>query len=520
MAQVIILSDMTETTTFGHSRYIGPYALTSQLCNAGYDAIVIDYFLKHQNFFDYLDAFLDKNTLVVGISSTFLSPPFEKTDKVLGSDSIKDYFNGHLFFKEGEILEKWLNELRALISKNSPRCKILLGGTKALDSVKHYNHYHEFDYICLGAGDDIIVDFVKNIAEGTEPVTKTVNGMKVLAVSQSKTESIYGCPDARLRTNFAIQKNESLPLEIARGCRYNCKFCHYEKRNSILKNTDILKEELIRNYEMFGTSIYHFADDCFNDRREKVEKVCNVLLSLPFKIEWVSYARADVAVKFPHTADLMVESGARALYFGLESFNDIVAKRAGKGTASADVKNFLLDFRRKYKDICLTQGAFIVGLQGETEESINETIEFVCKNEILDSVSVSVLRISEFDESIDKTVVDFSDYSRDPNKYGFNKISFNPSYWEHEYMNSNQADILAKKFLASWVASHGYGGIRSIFHYPHLRTLGYSHNQIVSIFRSNELTPSFLKDSKKRYQKFLDNYFKDLSAMNSKSSFK
>src|SRR5690606_35918718 len=144
---------------------------------------------------------------------------------------------------------------------------------------------------------------------------------------------------------------------------------------------EILKTEFVRNYENFGTTVYHFCDDCFNDSRAKVESVCNVIGQLPFKIEWISYARVDLAIRAPETLEMMIESGVKGLYFGVESFNSVVAKNAGKGVPSEQVKQFLLDFKSKYKNQCLLQASFISGLPGETVESFNETGDWLVSHD-------------------------------------------------------------------------------------------------------------------------------------------
>lgn len=95
-----------------------------------------------------------------------------------------------------------------------------------------------------------------------------------------------------------------------------------------------------------------------NYTRKKVEETCNAFLQLPFKLEWVAYAITDVAVKFNEIVNLLLESGVRGLYWGIESFDHTAVKQAGKGTHPDLIKEFCLNFREKLKKSCLNDGFF------------------------------------------------------------------------------------------------------------------------------------------------------------------
>ena len=71
------------------------------------------------------------------------------------------------------------------------------------------------------------------------------------------------------------------------------------RNKKVLKNIETLKFENIRNYENFKIDTHSFCDDCFNDHPSKVILVFKMLLKLSSKVEWISYARADVAAKYP-----------------------------------------------------------------------------------------------------------------------------------------------------------------------------------------------------------------------------
>lgn len=476
----VILSDTVLYGEVGNPRYMGPYAIVTALRSAGYEATVLDYFTRFPTddaFFEYLGQMISSSTKMVGISSTFLAPFVTTLEpRTHRSTGLDRYYSGELFLPDGAALLAWTAKLRQLIDKKAPAAKIVLGGVKSQFAVWRPEFYRDIDFVVLGAGDRAVVDVMNHIAHGAPLATRELNGQIVVDNTRDLSDKI--CPEMIFIPEDSVGRGEALPLEIARGCVFNCKFCHYEKKQSNKKPLDVLRGELIRNYELFGTTAYTFCDDCFNDHPKKVETYCNLFLSLPFKIEWTSYARVDVAVAFPHTLDLMIESGARGLYWGIESFDGDVARRAGKGTPPDKVKDFLIKFRDKYRGQCLSEGSFIVGLPGETRASLDSTLEWLIKEDVFDLVTFGPLGLMPYSSNLDRVVFDYAAYSREPEKHGFTKVTFKPHYWEHEHMNSIEAAQIAASMSEAWREFKKPGLLRTIWFYPHLRSLGFSREEI------------------------------------------
>lgn len=504
----VILSDTVLYGEVGNPRYMGAYAVTSALRAAGYEATVLDYFTRFSSddaFFDFLSQMISNETKLVGISSTFLAPFVAtlepRSSRAAGLDR---YYTGELFLKDGLALQAWTARLKKVLREKAPKAKIVLGGVKSQFAIWRAEFYRDVDFVVLGAGDRAIVDIMKHIETGAPLSTREIQGQIVVDNTLDLTEKI--CPEMTFIPEDSIGRGEALPLEIARGCVFNCKFCHYEKKQSIKKPIDILRGELLRNYELFGTTAYTFCDDCFNDHPKKVESYCELFLSLPFKIEWTAYSRVDVAVAFPHTLDLMVASGARGLYWGIESFDADVARRAGKGTPPDKVKEFLRNFRDKYRGECLSEGSFIVGLPGETRESIEKTLEWVIKEDVFDLVTFGPLGLMPYSANLDRVVFDYAAYSREPEKHGFKKVSFQPHYWEHDQMNSTEAAEIAASMSKRWREAKKPGLLRTIWFYPHLRSLGFSRDEIARIVQEHEEIAAWKDLVATRFAKHVEDY--------------
>jgi radical SAM superfamily enzyme YgiQ (UPF0313 family) len=514
MKRIIFLNDIGIYDQCLPNRYIGPYVLASQLEKNNYEVIVIDWFTRLENNLDYIKQFITDETIMIGISSTMLALPIDFKDdgKLFRSYRSSNYHKGYLWFNEPSELDKWTAQLNSLLKEKNPNGKLILGGAKTpfiwsrIEQESHYIAYKNFDYIVMGAGDKLIVELANRISSNKFVFTSVKNNVHFVQGIAVNSET---CPETIWSKNTFVQLGEALPLEISRGCAFNCKFCNYEKRTSNVKSIDILKNELIRNYEMYGAYVYSFSDDCFNDNKNKVNEICNMFLSLPFKIEWITYARMDLVVKFPETFDLMVKSGCKGVCFGIESLNREACISAGKGVHPEKIKETLFRIYNTYKEQCFFQCSFIVGLPFETEESQMETIKYFTETDTLDFSSIGVLGVSMFDENIDEKFVDYSDYTRNPKKYGFDVITFNPNYWKHSTMDYNTAEKLSKKWN-NIISTKKNSAVMSIWGYPSLRTFGFTFDEIKSIMRENDKKTYWKKIIQEREIKYLNDYFESM----------
>jgi radical SAM superfamily enzyme YgiQ (UPF0313 family) len=496
--RIIILSDNTIRKSPGTSRYLGPYTLTTAFHDLNTEVIIIDFFTRIENFFDYIVNFLTKETVFVGISNTFLVPEFKrktditKDDPLIRSEVSEFSFTGFLNFELGEDLLNWTHKLKNIIKVNSPNAKLILGGSKTgfiwkstlSPENKIIKFYENFDYIFIGKSEKAIIEIFKKELNGSYIPSDNIKIKKVNSISFVFNNYERECPPTKISSNQAILNGEALSIELSRGCAFNCKFCYFDKKGSNRKDLERIKNELIYNFDNFGTTCYSITDDCFNDSETKVIEMNSLFKSLPFEIEWVCYGRPDVAVKFPHTLELMIDSGCKGISWGLESFNLVAARAAGKGVNPEKIKTMLLDSYQKYKDTCFYQGTFISGLPYDTPESINDTVEWIINNRSLDFVSMGALILSEFNPELDKNFIDFADFVKNPQKYNFTKVSFDPYDWEHSTMNRTQAIESAKKAYQKFL-NNGYNThITGIWYYPHLRYLGYTFRDISDMSRN------------------------------------
>jgi hopanoid biosynthesis associated radical SAM protein HpnJ len=162
-------------------------------------------------------------------------------------------------------------------------------------------------------------------------------------------------------------------LYTGRGCRSRCTFClwpqtvgghHYRTRSvaNVLAEAALARELFPSVKELF------FDDDTFTDDRPRAEAIAKGLSQLG--ITWSCNAKANVP---RDTLKVLADNGLRLLLVGYESGNQQVLNNVKKGLRVDRARRFAGDCR----DLGITvHGTFILGLPGETQETIQETIKF------------------------------------------------------------------------------------------------------------------------------------------------
>lgn len=419
---VILLNDVYHG---GWIRGAGAYRLATELRDANISTQVIDFIcrLTYEEVVKVFDKFITKETKILGISNTFLS---QSDNKIFP--------------------QKWM---MSLIREYKERYgfKVVIGGNRL--GIDHYKNTldNTIDLIVLGFADKAIIEIVNNFANIR---TTKLNDIKLLdCKDQSHVYKNFQKSQIKWHNNDSILKNEFLPIETARGCVFRCSYCFFPgngKRysNDHVKNKDVLIEELIKNYEQYGTTTYDIMDDLLNDSPEKCEFIHDVFTNLPFKIKYVAYARADLLISHPHTLDLLKDSGCMSLQFGIETLNKESGKTIGKSMDRNKMIEGLHRIKQNAPDITIGSG-FIVGLPYETKEMLEQTMSWLeSKDCPLDNKEIYPLSLPKTSSRFEKSKMMIN-----PELYGYKNIDDahkEKIVWDNGNMNYNEATKIAENF--------------------------------------------------------------------------
>ena len=161
-------------------------------------------------------------------------------------------------------------------------------------------------------------------------------------------------------------------IVTSRGCTAGCKYCikHVSYQYSIrLRSPENIVEELWE-LNRLGIHNVHMYADLFTVNREQVMGMCDLIIKEGLKVKWTCNSRVDYVDE--EMLQRMSQAGNWYISWGIESGNEDILKKARKG------------YRMEQAHLALTWakkagiknwGYFIIGLPGETEETIRQTID-------------------------------------------------------------------------------------------------------------------------------------------------
>jgi hopanoid biosynthesis associated radical SAM protein HpnJ len=162
-------------------------------------------------------------------------------------------------------------------------------------------------------------------------------------------------------------------LYTGRGCRSRCTFCLWPQtiggHRYRTRSADNVAAEIRGAVRLFPrVREYFFDDDTFTDDLPRAAAVAERLGRIG--VTWSCNAKANVPLE---TLRILRDNGLRLLLVGYETGSQQILNNIRKGTRVDVARRFTEDCHRLGITI---HGTFIVGLPGETHETIRETIRF------------------------------------------------------------------------------------------------------------------------------------------------
>lgn len=162
-------------------------------------------------------------------------------------------------------------------------------------------------------------------------------------------------------------------IVTGRGCTAGCMYCikHVSYQWSVrLRSPESIQQELWELHRL-GVHNIHMYADLFTVNREQVVKLCELLIRDGPKVRWTCNSRVDYVDE--EMLRLMGRAGCWLISWGIESGNKEILRQARKG---ADPEKAERALRWAKAAGIKNWGYFIIGLPGETEVTIRQTIDF------------------------------------------------------------------------------------------------------------------------------------------------
>lgn len=162
-------------------------------------------------------------------------------------------------------------------------------------------------------------------------------------------------------------------IVTSRGCPAGCTYCikHVSYQFATrLRSPEKIVEEL-QILKQLGLNNIHMYADLFTVNRDQVMGLCELMIKEQLNIRWTCNSRVDYVDE--EMLKLMARAGNWLISWGIESGNEQILKHARKG-AYPDKAHRALTWARQAG--IKNWGYFIIGLPGETKETIRQTIDF------------------------------------------------------------------------------------------------------------------------------------------------
>jgi hopanoid biosynthesis associated radical SAM protein HpnJ len=274
-----------------------------------------------------------------------------------------------------------------LLKRDSPNIKVGLVGAKtmvdpqgslsattALDFVCR----EEFDHTCREVAEGLPLKDIAGLSYRGDDGLIVHNPPRAMIENMDELPFVAPVYQRNLKIeNYFIGylKHPYVSLYTGRGCRSKCTFCLWPQtvgghRYRVRSADNVIAEVKWIQENMPAVKEIMFDDDTFTDSANLARVEAIALGMGALGVTWSCNAKANVPYS---TLKVMKDNGLRLLLVGYESGDDQILHNVKKGLRT--------DIARRFTDDCrklgiVIHGTFILGLPGETTETIMRTINF------------------------------------------------------------------------------------------------------------------------------------------------
>jgi anaerobic magnesium-protoporphyrin IX monomethyl ester cyclase len=271
----------------------------------------------------------------------------------------------------------------------NPEILTMIGGPHVSFTVEEtLCNYPEIDLIFIGEADDTIIEFAPLMKQKNK-----WNGIRGIAfrhdneiINTGKRDFIVDVDRIPLpaRHLLPISRYQAFGYPVSmitgRGCPHSCIFCLGRKMVGSKvrrRNIGLVLDEMEQIISL-GFERINIADDLFASDTKRVKEICNGIKERNLKFTWSAFARVDTVNQ--EMFDSMAAAGCDSISFGMESGNPEMLKRIKKGIKLEQAKRAV---KMCKKAGMLAHASFMVGLPGESAETLSDTARFAQSLNIL-----------------------------------------------------------------------------------------------------------------------------------------
>ncbi len=249
--------------------------------------------------------------------------------------------------------------------------------------------YPAVDFVVVGEGELTMAELIKAGASGAPSVSGLVcrsddgtplftgfreQGLELDSLPFPAYEKLAGFPEVYQLPIFNYPKTPNTSCISSRGCPYACSYCDRSvfRRSFRYNSAAYLYEHLRYLKERFGIRHVNFYDDQFTFNRQRVEEFCRLMVEKPLGMTFNCAVRAEHIDA--ELLRLMKAAGCWMASLGIETGDE---ELLAQHRQNANLQMLADKIRLIKKAGIRTKGLLMMGLPGETEESIRKSMEYV-----------------------------------------------------------------------------------------------------------------------------------------------
>ncbi|TYB30291.1 MAG: B12-binding domain-containing radical SAM protein [Candidatus Mcinerneyibacterium aminivorans] len=276
----------------------------------------------------------------------------------------------------------------AKICKKKRNINILLGGVQAslvdLDIIKNFEY---IDVIVRGEAEKNITELVKRIKrekalDGIQGITYrdkegTIHREKDSEILNNLDELANPCYGLLPKDYFEQIKPKTFPIEVGRGCPYNCTFCCtniYWKKKYRLKSPRIIYNQMQKAYKKYNYNYFSFTHDNLFANKEESMKIIDYLIKKQNNFKWNCNVRIDALDE--KIINKLERANCKCMYFGIETGNQNIQNKIKKNIDLSHIDEILQIISKSSIGFIVS---FIIGFPNENKKQINDTLTLAIK---------------------------------------------------------------------------------------------------------------------------------------------
>lgn len=277
--------------------------------------------------------------------------------------------------------------MAAHIKRRRPEVRTVFGGVhvSALGA-QLLEGFPAIDFLCLGEGEVTLAELADQRAPGAieglvwrDGETLRTNPARIHLPDLDQLpfpayEKLPGFPHGYHLPLFSYIRRPGATMVTSRGCPYRCSYCDRSvfKQSYRTNSAAYVYAHLRHLRRRFGVRHVNIYDDLFTAHRRRIGELCELLIRRPLGLQFNCAVR--VGQVDDELLDLLKRAGALQLSLGIETGSADLMAAHKPGVVIAGVKDTV---RRIQARGLRAKGLFMMGLPGETEESIRQTSDLV-----------------------------------------------------------------------------------------------------------------------------------------------